>query len=138
MTGPELAAFAPDRLRPGQSVVLDWHDGPREGFIRFDQPPSCWYFRIYAEASQADGLDERLFLLCPAADDAVSRLLHALEPLGPPSSAQWAPIWRFPSDELRRAAEAAIEALVRDAGPPEVVVLSTDLGTVAGVWLLVP
>jgi hypothetical protein len=138
ISGARLAALPVDELRIARSLVLDWHDGPREGFIRFDEPASTWHFRIFAEAMSPDDLDRRLFLLAAVPENTFPRLLDALRPLGDAGAPHWTPIWQFPDDESRRRAETVVDELIGLAPEPDVVIASQLLDRVDGIWLLVP
>jgi hypothetical protein len=134
----EFASTPVGQLRPAESVILDWHDGPREGFLRFEVPPSTWYFRLLAQTTDPDDVDNRVFWFAPAPDDTLPRLHSALLPLGPPPRPFWTPVWRFPDDASRDLADATVAELVGRVAPPEVLVESRDLTTFRRVWLSVP
>jgi len=119
-------------------VVLDWHDGPREGFLRIDNPLSCWRYRLYAEARREDDLDDRLYLFSLAPDDALQRLIEVLTELGPIKEPLWVPMWRFPNDEAQRTADQAITALITEVEEPVLLVRSAGLLQLQELWLLVP
>jgi hypothetical protein len=134
----EFVSMAVGDIRPAECIVLDWHDGPREGFIRFEAPASTWYFRLLAQTTDPDDLDTRIFWFSPAPDDTLPRLHEALRPLGPPPRPFWTPVWRFPDDASRQRADATVAELVGRVGPAEVVIESKDLTSLRRVWLTVP
>lgn len=138
ISSTEFAALPPEQLVPAEGIVLDWHDGPREGFIRFELPASTWYFRLLAQTSDPDDLDNRVFWFASAPDDTMARLHDALRPLGPPSRRFWTPVWRFPDDASRDRADATVADLIRRTPPPDVLAESRDLLTFRRVWLTVP
>lgn len=134
ITGAQLTSVPVEQVRPAQSIVLDWHDGPNEGFLRLDHPPSTWYFRLYSETFDPEGLDLRELLLAPVPDNTMEILLEALRPLGAARSPHWVPIWQFPDEDSRRRADATIAELVGRAGTADVVVETRDLTRLTRMW----
>lgn len=135
---PQLLQLPPNALKVGQVLVFDWHDGPREGFLRMDNPLSCWHYRLYAEARREEGTDDKLYLFSPAPDDSLQRLTEALIDLKPPAGPLWVPIWRFPSDEAQRAADQAVGTVSAEVEEPVLLVRSSNLLKLEELWLLVP
>ncbi len=134
---PHLLQLPPEALEVGQVIVLDWHDGPREGFLRLKQPLSCWYYRLYAEARREEEPDDRLYLFALAPDDTPQRLISALAELELPEKRLWVPTWRFSSEEARRVADQAVAALISEIEDPVLLVRSVDLLQLQKLWLLV-
>jgi hypothetical protein len=47
--GSELAKVPVADLEVEQTIIVDWHDRPQEGFLSLARPASSWYFRLHAE-----------------------------------------------------------------------------------------
>jgi hypothetical protein len=74
-TGPlarALVATPTPELGVTQVLVLDWVDGPLEGFLRLANPKSDWYFKVFAENASAEDVNDRLFALTPV-DESIIR-----------------------------------------------------------------
>ena len=124
-------------LEVEQTIILDWHDRPQEGFLSLARPASSWYFRLYAEKRSEEGLDDCLFTLSPAPEDTLRRLADVLAGDQGAPRKHWIPLWQFSSEEAKRQAEEAVDTLIASLGPPEVVVRSGDLSRFDAVWVLV-
>jgi hypothetical protein len=135
--GSELAAIPVTDLEVEQTIILDWHDRPEEGFLSLVRPASSWYFRLHAERRNEEGLDDCLFTLAPAPEDALRRLTEVLVADHGPPRKHWIPLWQFPSTEAKRQAEEVVDGLIAAAGPPDVVVRSRDLVRLDALWVLV-
>lgn len=122
-------------IRVARTIILDWYDGPRAGFLWLDHPSSGWHFTIFAQRPWDDEEDDNLFLLAPLPAGAEATIDEALRDQGPPPGPHWAPIWRFPSEERQLAVEATLDALIAGLGSPTVVVRSADLKSIKGAWL---
>jgi hypothetical protein len=131
----DLVGTPPDTVRVARTIILDWSDGPREGFVWLARPESGWHFTIHAERS-GDEPDDNLFLFAALPDGAAETVDAALADLGPAPGPHWVPIWRFPSEERRLAAEAALDGLTAGLGRPTVVVRSSNLTSIDQVWSL--
>lgn len=55
--------FVNQRIVCTRVIVLDWYDGPREGFLTTARPELEAYFRIHGERRVADDMDDRIFAL---------------------------------------------------------------------------
>lgn len=138
VSASDLLQLPPEALEVGQGIVLDWYDGPREGFLCLNKPLSWWYYRLYAEARREEDPDDRLYLFALAPDDVPQRLISALAELEPPKERVWVPMWHFSSKEAQQVAEQAVDALIAEIGDPVLLVRSVDLLQLQKLWLLVP
>jgi hypothetical protein len=137
VAGLELAAIPVTDLEVELTIILDWHDRPEEGFLSLARPVSSWYFQLYAEKRDEEDLDDCLFMLSPAPEDALRRLTEVLAGDQGPPRRHWIPLWQFPDAEAKRQAEEVVDALIAATGPPEVIVRSRDLVRLDAVWVLV-
>ena len=135
--GSELAATPLPDLEIEQTIILDWHDRPQEGFLSLARPASSWYFRLHAEKRSEEGLDDCHFTLSPAPEDALRRLAEVWSGIRGAPRKHWIPLWQFSSAEAKRQAEEAVDTLIATLGPPEVVGRSRDLSRLDAVWVLV-
>jgi hypothetical protein len=133
-----LTTIAPPLWHTRQAVILDWYDGPREGFCALDEPNCEFYFKLFAEMTSSDDLDDRLFRLyatsCPVLDDIVS----SLSVLGQPFRPCWIPIWRFPDERLKSDIESRIDDIIRSSEVTDVIIRTTDMVKFSNIWLLMP
>jgi hypothetical protein len=107
-------------------LILGYHDGATDGVLQCGDGGPVYRFEMTAEARNPDGCDERTFDLRPLPPDALDRLAAALTPYHPARWPVWAPIWTFPTDDARRAVEAAVDGVLTEAGPPAWVVTTAD------------
>jgi hypothetical protein len=135
---PPLEQILTTRLPPHwqvrQVVVLDWSDGPREGFCELVEPPCCFAFKIFAEPLHE--LDEQaLFTLRQLERDAVQHLLVALNELGPPRSPVWVPMWKFRDRTAQVRAEEYINRLYTTARQTPLVISTSDMVHFSSCWV---
>ena len=119
-----------------QVIALDWSDGPREGLCELAVPQCVFYFHTISERTVDDDLDDRLFRIWGLPSGSMEVVLSALQDLGRPSSAVWAPVWRFSSPEAQRDAEAAIRMIEDRRQPSNVVLLTRDFRRFLGWWIV--
>src|SRR5437899_999379 len=100
-----------------QAVVLDWFDGPREGFCALATPACEFFFELLDEKPTDEGLDDRLFRLSALPCGSVAEALTAVGDLGTPAGRIWVPIWRFPNETARQHAEQFVEQLLAQRRP---------------------
>ncbi|GHF93126.1 MULTISPECIES: hypothetical protein [Amycolatopsis] len=125
MLAERLLSTPPANLRVERLAVLDWYDGPIEGYLRVADPGSCWHFEVVAAAHPDKGPGERHYALSAAPDDVFERLREFLEP--PSTGRVWVP--RGPS-----GAEEALDRLKQALPGPALVVRSTYLYDLTAVW----
>jgi hypothetical protein len=69
----------------------------------------------------------RLFALAPLPADSIERMTEAFSPYMKPGWPMWVPIWRFPTDEERQRLDSLVDEILATAGPPRLVVSTSDL-----------
>ena len=131
----DLVGTPPGAVRVAQTIILDWYDGPREGFVWLAHPESGWHFTVFAEHDGDEEPDDNLFLLAPLPEGAREAVDEALRDVGPPSGPHWVPEWRFPDEERQLAAEGILDRLIAGLDPPTVVVRSSSLESIEQIWL---
>lgn len=92
----KLIRGGPEGVNVDLVVVLDWQDGPREGYLSLTQPESAWSFRLIASRFDPDGLDDLLFLWRPLPWRVWQDLTLSLASSQRPQSSTWVPtpeIW---------------------------------------------
>lgn len=119
-----------------QLVILSRLDAPRYGFVEFSKPVGCFYFLVVGRQTPAnkEGTDEYLYQLHEASLDTVKNLIDELRYLHPVKTPVWGPNWQFPTEELRKEAEASVNVLIENAGESVLVVQSKDMQTFTGLW----
>lgn len=127
-----LASAPPRAWRVEQTIVLGWHDGPLEGLCRLAAPACSFTFERIGEAAGGGDTPVGIYRLAALEADAMTRVLAALAPLGPPRQPVWAPIWRFPSDDARRQADAVIDEVLAQAAPTPITVRTRDMVSFLG------
>jgi len=116
--------------------VLDWYDGPREGFVELSRPVSAWYFQLMAERSDPDDADHRLYLLSEVPGGVIDLIAGLVGGADRPAAlGTWVPAWQFSDPAGRQAADDAVEKAIREAESGSVVVRSQDLTRVDDFWL---
>ncbi|MBE8521988.1 hypothetical protein ILP97_31640 [Amycolatopsis sp. H6(2020)] len=75
-----LLTIPPADLRIERLAVLDWYDGPIEGYLEIADPGSCWHFEVVAAAYRDKGAADRHYALSAAPDDVFDHLREFLEP----------------------------------------------------------
>lgn len=132
----QLATMPPERISLARAVVLDWLDGPTEGYVRMNGVDRTWYFRLAAERTRSDLPDDRLYLLCEAPPDAIDRVVEASGERPETPVPMWVPSWQFADRETERRAEAVLADLIGRTGPPRILLRSADLRRFEDVWLV--
>jgi hypothetical protein len=130
-----LLSLPPEDWRIKQIIVLDWYDGPREGLCEMLEPHCCFHFKLLAEKMvQGKGVDG-LFCVSEAPMDAIVKMLDYLSELGHPTSATWTPIWIFPNEVARLAAERKIELLLSNLIKTNIMLQTKDMDRFSGYWI---
>src|SRR4051812_14744264 len=92
----QLAGTPPEALTVGRVLVLEWYDGPRDGFIDLSHPQSCWYFQLLGERVDNHDVDSRLYLLSAVPAGVIDEIA-ALTGGQPQAQQVWVvPSWDFP------------------------------------------
>jgi hypothetical protein len=107
-------------------LILGYQDGATDGVLQLGDGGPVYRFEMTGERHNPDGCDERTFDLRPLPTGALDRLAGVLAPYHAPRWPVWAPIWTFPSDDARSAAEAAVDAILAEAGPAVWAVTTAD------------
>jgi hypothetical protein len=129
-----LASVAPEQWVPGQIIIFDWYDGPRQGIGRLAHPRCEFAFEMLAQRYNPDDLDDRLFRLSELPSGSVDEALDAIRSLGGPANVLWVPVWRFETEEKRRQADQRIDDILVKRRETAVVVYSRDMATFLGRW----
>jgi hypothetical protein len=108
-----------------QVLILGWHDGPQEGFVRCSNCKRFYHFKYLDSVDEDEGI--RLFALAPLPADSIQRMTKALAPYMKPGWSMWVPIWRFPTDEDRQRADSLVDEILAGAGPPRLVISTSDM-----------
>ena len=88
-----LTAIPVDAWTTRQAIVLDWHDGPRQGVCSLSHPAAEFVFEQIDERHNPEGMDDRLFRLRHVPEGTVARALEVLGDLGGPDHCVWVPVW---------------------------------------------
>jgi hypothetical protein len=108
-----------------QVLVLGWYDGPQEGFIRCARCKRVYHFNYLDAVDEDEGI--RLFALAPLPADSIERMTKALSSYMEPGWPMWVPIWSFPTDEDRQLSDSLVAAIRAKAGPPRLVISTSDM-----------
>ncbi len=129
-----LASVPVDQWQTKQAVVLDWHDGPREGICSLQQPGGEFFFELLDERPNEDDQDDRLFRLLEIPAGSVAATVAILRDLGMSTTPVWAPIWRFANPKQQQAAEDHLQTLRARARPMSLVICTRDVVHFLGCW----
>jgi len=133
-----LLRVAPPDWEVEQVVVLDWYDGPREGFCRLRFPAAEFHFKVVAERPAEDDVDDRVFAVATLPAGAMQELLPYLSFAGEPSKPVWIPRWQSSDEDEIRSANRAVEAMIHSATATGLLVRSPDFVRFLGVWARSP
>ena len=98
-------------------IGLDYYDGVLAGVLKTGGG-SVYRFDWTAEEFNSEGLDRRIFVLAPLPTKSFETILSAIAPHVTPHWPCWVPIWKFPTEEVRRAVEEQIDRVLATAGKP--------------------
>ncbi|MFG1919572.1 hypothetical protein [Micromonospora sp. NPDC048898] len=129
----QLAGMSVAEVVVDRAIVLEWYDGPLEGFARLAAVDAVWHFRVIAERTDADFPDDRLYQFSQVATDALDRLDEALG--GGPGDLFWIPEWAFSDHAARQHADRLVADLIDHAAGRRVFIRSVDLRVVDALWL---
>ncbi|MFI6101855.1 hypothetical protein ACIA8G_40430 [Lentzea sp. NPDC051213] len=112
-------------------VMVDWRDGPLEGIVKRKGGQACWYFKLLAERQEATAtLGDRLFALWALPEQEGSTLFDEYGGVEG-GGVVWPPSGTLGSDK----AAGIVEKLRSDRpGPPNLIIQSSHLVEVLGVW----
>jgi hypothetical protein len=110
-------------------LALGYYDGPTEGVLQVGDQGRIYRFTLIEEfpGGGEEGTDLRLFGLSPLPPGALGELTTILSPYAEPKWPVWVPLWRFPSDSIRREVEERIDRVLALAGPVQWQVTASDL-----------
>lgn len=116
--GTELFEGVDDQSPVSRIIALGWYDGPTEGILQIGATGANYRFQMIDEDGRgAAGLDPRVFRLYALPPDAFDSIIAAIDSPQEPRWPVWAPIWKFPTEEVRIAAERKIDEIMALAGP---------------------
>jgi hypothetical protein len=110
-------------------LALGYSDGPTEGVLQVGDQGEVYRFAVVDQfPGQGDeGTDLRLFGLFPLPPGALGELVTILAPHAEPRWPVWVPLWRFPSDSIRREVEERVDRVLALAGPVQWQITASDL-----------
>ena len=132
----DILAVPQERLRITQALILDWHDGPVSGFLRFETPPTAWQFELLAEHYEDEDANDRVYLLAEVAVDLWEKTSDILIDQRDDHRIAWVPSWQFESDDELVAAEEAVARLEESAGVPEFLIRLSNSLQVSEIWVI--
>jgi hypothetical protein len=130
----QLAEIPPASIKLDRAIVIDWQDGPLEGFLRISDIDCSWYFQIIGERTKSDLSDDRIYVLFQASNDSLERLTEVLPTDGPPTGRLWVPIWRFRDSLAQNRAEEVLARVLDEVGQAEVLLRSSNLVDIQNIW----
>jgi hypothetical protein len=110
-------------------IALGYYDGPTEGVLRLGESGEVYRFLLLDEIQPADpdAVDIRLFGLSRLPPQTWDSLIDMLSPYLKPHWPVWVPLWRFPTEAVRKQIDTQVDALLGSAGPVAWKVTTTDL-----------
>jgi hypothetical protein len=120
-----------------QLIVLDWHDGPREGVCEMLQPACSFYFKIIAEEMHKGGHTGALFSINELPIKTTAQIIATLADLNQPINQVWVPIWIFPNEAAQLDAEKSLEELLSLRSKSNIIIRSKDMIVFMGCWNIV-
>jgi hypothetical protein len=123
------------RWRTRQAVVLEWHDGPREGLCELETPKCTFYFQILAERKSGDQFDDRLFRVFELESGSVEQAIAAFGTAHPPTSPIWAPHGPYETEEEMKRIEDAIENIISKRALTRIICRTKDMVQFTEVWM---
>jgi hypothetical protein len=116
------------------AIVFDWDNGPKQGICQLAHPKCEFVYDLLAARSNPNGLDDRLFRLRGVQIGTIDKIASLLSIIGPPSSPVWIPIWRFPSDNYKKAVDSEIDALLSKSSETGIVIWTQNMQKYLGCW----
>lgn len=118
-------------------IVWDWYDGPREGVCQLHQPQCCFSFKLFAENSFTDDINDRLFQISEVPFETMEQILTILTELGQPMIPVWIPHWNFDSESKKQKVEQQILDLLIQATETDIIIGTRDMRHFWGCWIKV-
>jgi hypothetical protein len=114
----------------GMLVVIGWSDGPIVGVVREVETNLCWFFKLVAERTGSEDLDDRLFGFWQIGAEDSSVLIEEFDDLLD-SERILPPVGGINSPE----AELVVRRLQATEFPaPDALVRTFDFVSASGVW----
>ena len=98
-------------------IGFDYYDGVTAGVLKTVNG-SAYRFHLIGEEINSEGLDHRTFELAPLPSGSFEAIIAAVGPHIIPRWPCWVPIWKFPTDEIRRTVEETIDQVLATARKP--------------------
>ena len=132
----KLLAMPVDQWLVKQVVVLDWHDGPRHGLCALTNPAVEFFFDLFDEEYNPDGLNLLIVRLKELPLGSVVQFASELNKLGPGpvNRPVWIPVWKFATADARCHAEELVEALKARARKTDLLISTPDMTEFTGCW----
>jgi hypothetical protein len=124
-----LVATPTSDLMTAKVIVLDWVDGPLEGFLSLENPKSAWYFRLFADNIRSDDVDDRLFALTPITGTLIEEVLGPTDV----NNDKTIVIPEVLAVDLTR-----VNKMISQFGPPEALAIFDESMLVERAWLIRP
>lgn len=132
----EILAVPRGDITVSHAIVLDWYDGPIEGYLKFEVLPTAWRFKLFAEHSEDEDSDSRIYLLSEVPVELWDRLSESVRNQVSSTSVMWVPSWQFESDDDRAAADDVVAGLEDSAGPPELMIRASATMVISEAWVI--
>jgi hypothetical protein len=129
LTARLLAEMPISQASISRTIVLDWRDGPLEGFVTFGNPAGSCYFRLIAENTPSeDAEDDRLFSLVILDGAIMARILQILE-ISPDDDSSTIVADPAASGDTR------LESLIEEFGAPQLIASSVASFIFDRAWI---
>ncbi len=115
-----------------QSIILDWHDGPREGICRLSRPNMAVYLRLVAQNTDPD--QANVFSVSVLSLHDYEQIELLLQVLGSRRRPAWIPIWHFDSEEQRLTVEQGLEHAFEHSQATQLLVRTHDMVKFQEAW----
>jgi hypothetical protein len=125
-----LVATPTSELITTKVVVLDWVDGPLEGFLSLENPDSAWYFRVFADNVSTDDVDDRLFALTPISATLRQEVLDLAASMDNSGT--------IVVPDVSAAGLTHLDRVIGQLGPPEVLAIFATSMLIERAWLIRP
>ncbi|MDQ2706943.1 MAG: hypothetical protein M3Z25_04610 [Actinomycetota bacterium] len=124
-----LVATSTSELMTAKVIVIDWVDGPLEGFLSLENPESAWHFRLFADNIRHDDVDDRLFALTPISGTLIQEVLNPTDM----DDGRTIVIPEALAVDLTR-----LNKMISQFGPPEVLAIFDESMLIERAWLIRP
>jgi hypothetical protein len=119
-------------------LILGFHDGATDGVIEFG-PGRVFRFDWADDSPELCGDPDRTFHFRRLPADALDRLAAVIEVFHAPGWPVWLPDWSFPTAADRDTVNAAVNAILGEAGDRVASVTTTDtVGFQTYSWMPAP